>query len=185
MPGRFHSTFQDQFIKILISSSNYLCASAARGSGAATLSVAGDFPDAPVLEALGRSHPGAQLEPGWPRFLGGKCFQNHSSPWRLFCAAGKAREWKTAASVRNWLYWSCHEGVLCLVKFKLKINYGRALNLLSGVVLCLDVNSETPMTSLRVKCDTAKAGFPLLSLMCNYSIFYCIMQRRVLIIEPD
>lgn len=74
---------------------------------------------------------------------------------------------------------------LCLVKFKLKINYGRALNLLSGVVSCLDVNSETPLTSLSAKCDTAKAGFSLSPLMCNYSIFYCIMKRRVLIIEPD
>lgn len=71
------------------------------------------------------------------------------------------------------------------MKFKLKINYGRALNILSGVVSCLDVKCETPVTSLSAKCDTAKAGFSLFPLMCNYSIFYCIMKSRVLIIEPD
>lgn len=77
--------------------------------------------------------------------------------------ARKVREQRTAVSVRNEPDFTgvVRRFFLCLVKFKLKINYGRALNLLSGVVSCLDVNSETPTTSLSAKFDTAKDGFSL------------------------
>lgn len=136
------------------------------------------------LEALGRSHCGAQLKAAWQRFFGGgnvlRIPVNHEgcSVWQ-----GKRVNRKLLYLLEmNLTLLKLSWGFVCLVKFKLKINYGRALNLLSG---CLDANSETPVTSLSAKCDSAKAVFSLFPLMCNYSIFYCIMKRRVLIIEPD
>lgn len=48
---------------------------AGTGASADTLSAAGTAQMLRSLEALGRT-PGAQLEPGWPRFLGEKCFKN-------------------------------------------------------------------------------------------------------------